>query len=599
MAGPAGDRRSDDDILTTGRAGRGAITSLAAVAVARAAPLRCAGRDGHRAGARGGVAVLERLLRGPGSGSPSGPPWWWAAPWRCCSPPAATSSPTPPSALRRATEDARELDSMCGAVPGHERADLRGAAGRPRAAGRTRCSWPSSSVRTPAPLRARRRGDAGGGRRRRRLAAKIGPADVEAGARSGGVEVQFPNGYQAGSDGDDHADAAFGRLAARHARGDAGASPGCGTLTVDFGASDAGSEGAPAPRRRAGAPRRSAGRRGGDRRRRRCGQGRKRGGPRAEAAALPGTGHGRSGGVARNAGGAGGAACKPTGPENCFDGIDNDCNGPIDCADPACEATVAQCVALIRRRPPLDCGAGSGPVACATAGYDQGTAIFAHPKHSAAPPFDRRQGVQLRAGSGDLLDHPRRVEERWRSAPVTRRAESRWAPSSPVRRRAARRPVSRPGRWTPAATYTPSPPRPSMPRRPPARLTARRTRRRTPSASARPSVARSRVGGGGSAGKVGAPAPARRGALPAVRRLDKTTCPGGAPAQPMLHGVFRDGRPAATAPAGTPVGASCDAGPAGRRASSICRAGATVHRDGRLQAGHSVLRNRPPGPARR
>jgi len=30
--------------------------------------------------------------------------------------------------------------------------------------------------------------------------------------------------------------------------------------------------------------------------------------------------------------------CKPTGPENCFDGIDNDCNGHIDCDDAACQA---------------------------------------------------------------------------------------------------------------------------------------------------------------------------------------------------------------------------------------------------------------------
>jgi hypothetical protein len=35
--------------------------------------------------------------------------------------------------------------------------------------------------------------------------------------------------------------------------------------------------------------------------------------------------------------------CKPTGAENCFDGIDNDCNGMTDCADPACNA-IAECV---------------------------------------------------------------------------------------------------------------------------------------------------------------------------------------------------------------------------------------------------------------
>lgn len=31
-----------------------------------------------------------------------------------------------------------------------------------------------------------------------------------------------------------------------------------------------------------------------------------------------------------------GPNCKPTGPEVCDDGIDNDCNGVADCADPAC-----------------------------------------------------------------------------------------------------------------------------------------------------------------------------------------------------------------------------------------------------------------------
>jgi hypothetical protein len=36
--------------------------------------------------------------------------------------------------------------------------------------------------------------------------------------------------------------------------------------------------------------------------------------------------------------------CKATGPENCDDGIDNDCNGVADCADPACNPT-HQCVA--------------------------------------------------------------------------------------------------------------------------------------------------------------------------------------------------------------------------------------------------------------
>ncbi len=65
-------------------------------------------------------------------------------------------------------------------------------------------------------------------------------------------------------------------------------------------------------------------------------------------------GHAGSGGSA----GAGGA-CVKTGPEDCFNGIDDDCDGAIDCADSDCGPTVAQCVALEsdgrqdRRRGPL------------------------------------------------------------------------------------------------------------------------------------------------------------------------------------------------------------------------------------------------------
>ncbi|HZU84709.1 MAG TPA: hypothetical protein VE987_17385 [Polyangiaceae bacterium] len=32
------------------------------------------------------------------------------------------------------------------------------------------------------------------------------------------------------------------------------------------------------------------------------------------------------------------SACVPTGPENCTNGVDDDCNGLVDCADPACGA---------------------------------------------------------------------------------------------------------------------------------------------------------------------------------------------------------------------------------------------------------------------
>lgn len=36
-------------------------------------------------------------------------------------------------------------------------------------------------------------------------------------------------------------------------------------------------------------------------------------------------------------------SCVKSGPENCEDGLDNDCNGLVDCADPACQPT-HQCV---------------------------------------------------------------------------------------------------------------------------------------------------------------------------------------------------------------------------------------------------------------
>jgi hypothetical protein len=45
-----------------------------------------------------------------------------------------------------------------------------------------------------------------------------------------------------------------------------------------------------------------------------------------------------------NEGEAGDVACTPTGPESCNDGVDNDCNGATDCADPAC--TAFACVPL-------------------------------------------------------------------------------------------------------------------------------------------------------------------------------------------------------------------------------------------------------------
>ncbi len=67
--------------------------------------------------------------------------------------------------------------------------------------------------------------------------------------------------------------------------------------------------------------------------------------------------------------------CTPTGPEACSDGRDNDCNGLVDCADPACRATPAcgMCVPTGPETGPFACGDGrdndcDGRIDCASPG---------------------------------------------------------------------------------------------------------------------------------------------------------------------------------------------------------------------------------------
>ncbi|HEY4012431.1 MAG TPA: hypothetical protein VGM06_03790 [Polyangiaceae bacterium] len=75
-----------------------------------------------------------------------------------------------------------------------------------------------------------------------------------------------------------------------------------------------------------------------------------------EAGAAPDAGSAPEASAGRDATSAadGGPTCIPTGPEQCDDGIDNDCNGKVDCADPACGAYA--CI------PPVPSG-WQGPVA--------------------------------------------------------------------------------------------------------------------------------------------------------------------------------------------------------------------------------------------
>jgi len=56
--------------------------------------------------------------------------------------------------------------------------------------------------------------------------------------------------------------------------------------------------------------------------------------------------------------------CIPTGPENCSDMIDNDCNGLIDCADPACKPSI--CVGGTANG--QDCSTFPGLTACTKGG---------------------------------------------------------------------------------------------------------------------------------------------------------------------------------------------------------------------------------------
>jgi hypothetical protein len=162
---------------------------------------------------------------------------------------------------------------------------------------------------------------------------------VTPGMRTGGIEVQFPEGYPAGrpvtiqvavtaagteialhtftvfpADGCDVVDVMFsGFDAVTGAGGAGGGTGGTGGEAGTLG-SVAGTGG--------------------------------RGGTGGSVGGVGTGGRGGTGGVAGSAGRGGtGGACRPTGPENCFNNYDDDCDGNVDCADSDC-TPVAQCVPL-------------------------------------------------------------------------------------------------------------------------------------------------------------------------------------------------------------------------------------------------------------
>jgi hypothetical protein len=198
----------------------------------------------------------------------------------------------------------------------------------------------------------------------------------QAGTRSGGVEIQFPSGYPSGKQVDITLALSAGSgpvLATRTVR--VTPSGECEVITVDFAAGDGGTAGAgggaggtggsgatgtggsavgaagvggsvggAAGRGGAGGVTGTAGGAGG------ASAG--RGGTVGTAGAAGGTagaaGRGGTSGTAGTTGGRGGTGggCVATGAENCFNNLDDDCDGRIDCADSDCTPTVAQCVAL-------------------------------------------------------------------------------------------------------------------------------------------------------------------------------------------------------------------------------------------------------------
>jgi hypothetical protein len=166
--------------------------------------------------------------------------------------------------------------------------------------------------------------------------------DHQAGMTTGTIEIDFPDGYAAGETVQVTVTASSsGGSAIGSATSSVTLASGCSTLTLHFGGSDAGggtggASGGAGGKSTSGTGGANAGGAGGT-----AGAAGSTGGTGTGGA---GTGTGGMGTGGSGTGGAGGAACVFKSAEDCFNGIDDDCNGKTDCEDPACTPTT-ECVA--------------------------------------------------------------------------------------------------------------------------------------------------------------------------------------------------------------------------------------------------------------
>jgi hypothetical protein len=160
--------------------------------------------------------------------------------------------------------------------------------------------------------------------------------DHQAGMTTGTIEIDFPDGYVAGQIVQVTVTASTSGGAVGSATAEVTLASGCSTLALHFGGSDAGG-----PTGTGGASGGAGGKSTGGAGGANAGGA---GGTAGAAGSTGGTGTGGAGTGGTGTGGAGGAACVFKSAEDCFNGIDDDCNGKTDCEDPACTPTT-ECVA--------------------------------------------------------------------------------------------------------------------------------------------------------------------------------------------------------------------------------------------------------------